>query len=384
MKIALIIERYDAQGGGAERWTDRHARYLLSNGVQVHLVAERFRGSPPGAICHAVHGGRGWGSRLRFAERVERLCIRQGFDVVHDMGCGWHADIFHPHHGTRIAGLEQNLEFLSPLARLGQRWAYRWTPRYREFQELERRQYAATTGKTFVAVSKMVQSDMRRLYGVPEAQTCVVYNGVDIRQFHPERNPTLRKDLGWENRTIYLLVAHNFRLKGLPELIHATARLRSMRSDFGLLVLGGGRTGPYRRLARHLDCGDCVRFMGNQTDVVRYYHAADVYVHPTYYDPCSLVVLEALACGLPVVTTERNGAAELISPGQEGEVIPNPKDVGSLAWGMSRFLKMGTRERAGQSARRLAERHSLEANSAVFLDLYRRHANPSSGRRKTA
>lgn len=384
MKVALVIERYDASGGGAERWTDRHARYLVSHGIQVHLIAARFQDPPPDAICHEVSGGRGWGSRLRFAERVERLCLREGFDVVHDMGAGWHADIFHPHHGTRIAGLEQNLELLSPTLRVLQAWAYRWTLRYREFRELEARQYSRARDTTFVAVSKMVAEHMRSHFDVPAEKIRVIYNGVDTRRFHPARNVSLRQEMGWDDRVIYLLAAHNFALKGLDALMGAIARLRSTRANVALMVLGGDCSHRYRRMARRLGCADAIRFLGNQPDSVPYYQAADVYVHPTFYDPCSLVVLEALSCGLPVVTSQRNGAAEIMTPGQEGEILSDPKDVDTLAWAMSRFRKTQVRLKVGQRARLLAERYSLEANSSSILELYRRRVAEDGGQRRTA
>lgn len=371
MKAALVIGRYDGGGGGAERWTDRHARFLLSQGVEVHLISAGFVAPPSNAVCHQIDKGWGAGRRLRFAERVARLCRREGFDVVHDMGDGWHCDFFMPHHGTRASTLERNLDLLSPAARCVQDWAYRWTPRYLEFAELERRQYAGDADTTYIAVSQMVQRDMQRRYGVPAERIRLVYNGVDAQRFHPRRGEARPAAWPWPDRVVHLLAAHNFELKGLSTLVRATARLRSEGAPVGLAVLGSGRPGPYRRLAHRLGCEDSIVFLGNQPDPLPYFQSADVYVQPTFYDPCSLVVLEALACGLPVVTTRQNGASELLTSGLEGAVLDDPRDVEALAEAMRRYLDRTARENAGRAARRLAERRTLARNSSAILDLYR-------------
>jgi UDP-glucose:(heptosyl)LPS alpha-1,3-glucosyltransferase len=140
----------------------------------------------------------------------------------------------------------------------------------------------------------------------------------------------------------------------------------------GLVVLGAGKQRPFERLARQLRCEDHIRFIGNQRNPIPYYQAADVYVQPTYYDPCSLVALEALACGLPVITTEMNGAGELLTPGREGDILTDPADVAGLANLMEEYLDQSRRIQAGAAARRLAERYSLDRNSHAIIELYRK------------
>lgn len=372
MRVALVIGRYHAHGGGAERWTDRHVRYLLERGIDVHLISRSFVGAPTGAVCHPVKVSRGSGARLRFADAIEKTIRRERFDVVHDMGEGWHADFFMPHHGTRAAGLEQNVRLLPAWQRPLQRLIHRTLPRYREFLELESRQYAPDSRMKFVALSRMVRADMKRFYQVPDDRLELVYNGVDVQRFQPGRDIQRRQASGWQDRVIFLLVAHNFRLKGLATAIEALADLSRTDRKVGLLVLGSDRRGPYRRLARRLGVADHVRFLGNQKDPVPWYQMADVYVQPTFYDPCSLVVLEALACGLPVITTPTNGAGELIEPGREGHLIGDARDVHGLRRAMEGYLDPQVRADAGRQARQLALRNSLDANSGRFLYLYRR------------
>lgn len=372
MKVALVIGKYHAFGGGAERWTDRHARYLIRQGFDVHLLARDFKDPPAGAICHAVPYRSGMGARLRFGAAIEKIVSEQSFEIVHEMGEGWTCDLFMPHHGTRVAGFEQNVRMLPRLIRPAQVAAHKWLPRYREFAELERRQYSLDRPTRFVAISKMVRDHMRTFFRIPDERIDVVYNGVDVDRFRPGRNRAIRESLGWPDRTIFLLVAHNFRLKGLETLIRSMAKLTKKDKSIGLVVLGSGKQRPFERLAKKLGCEDFVRFVGNQTNPIPYYQASDVYVQPTFYDPCSLVALEALACGLPVITTSMNGAGEILTPGREGNILADPSDVDGLTELMHPYLEPSVRIQAGSAARRLAERFSLDRNSNAIIDLYRK------------
>src|SRR5581483_8332591 len=152
-----------------------------------------------------------------------------------------------------------------------------------------------------------------------------------------------------------LIAAMNYRLKGLEPLLYACRRLlqrsefRGRTVPFRLAVVGDPQFGRYEGLARRLGIDKHVHFVGHCAEMRNAYFAADFLVHPTFYDPCSLVVLEALACGLPVITTRFNGAAELLHPPQEGYVIDDPHDHDQLAWCMMQFLDTGRRAVCSQA-----------------------------------
>jgi UDP-glucose:(heptosyl)LPS alpha-1,3-glucosyltransferase len=137
------------------------------------------------------------------------------------------------------------------------------------------------------------------------------------------------------------------------------------------------------RQAHRLGCATCIRFVGSVVDSVPYYAAADVYLHPTYYDPCSLVVLEAIACGLPVITTVNNGASELLTPGTHGYVMQNVTDLDGLVGYISRLMDAADRSECSRRARELAEQHDLERNYREILAVYEEAARvaPLTGRR---
>ena len=97
-------------------------------------------------------------------------------------------------------------------------------------------------------------------------------------------------------------------------------------------------------MIRDLGLDDVVHLLGFLPDIRPAFHASDFFVLPTYYDPCSLVVFEALACGLPVITTACNGAGELMTEGREGFVVPAPDDRGPLAEALSGWPTTGPGE----------------------------------------
>lgn len=371
MKIGLVLDCYDPRRGGVEQWTDQFARQLLGRGHEVHVVARAFGATPPGLHAHAIHCGP---SRRRFAVEAEAELRRLQLDVVHDTGCGTYADVFQPHGGSRVAAFERNVALMPAWQRPWKRAFARWLPRYREFAALASRQYARD-GRIILALSRMVADDLRRFHQVPPEQMRIIYNGVDTERFSPahrivHRAP-VREQLGLRDEVLLLIVAHNFRLKGVPALLQAASKLVRAGQPIHVAVAGGKHVEPYARQARRLGIGERTTFLGAIDDVVPYYAAADLYVQPTFYDPCSLVVLEALAAGLPVVTTRHNGAGELITPGREGEILANPDDATALAAALTPLVASGARRRAmGEAARKLALNHTLQSNCEQIMAVY--------------
>ena len=252
--------------------------------------------------------------------------------------------------------------------------AARLLPRYREFDVLTARQYAGDS-RIVLALSEMVRRDLHRFHDVPDKQIRLIYNGVDTRRFSPENRSThrdtVRQRLGLGDEVLFLIVAHNLRLKGLPTLLKAISLLESAPHAARLAVVGGRRVTPFRRMARRLGVSRRVHFIGAVEDAVPYYAAADVYVQPTFYDPCSLVVLEALASGLPVITTRFNGAGELMTPGEHGYLLDDPADAVTLSRQMSQLLDDDRRRQMSLDARKLALQHSLDDNVNRVLAVYR-------------
>jgi UDP-glucose:(heptosyl)LPS alpha-1,3-glucosyltransferase len=170
---------------------------------------------------------------------------------------------------------------------------------------------------------------------------------------------------------VILFVSNNFRMKGLRTLMEALARLKKEGGPpLKLLVLGRDRKGPFVRLATNLGISGGVLFAGSTAEPEKYYAAADLLVHPTFYDACSLTVLEALASGLPVLTTASNGASGTMTNDENGFVIENPKDVNLVCERIAYFFDKDPRQRASVHARKAMEQYSLETNYHRLLDVF--------------
>ncbi len=382
MKIALVLDSYVPARGGVEQWTARYAAWLTRNGHRVWVVAERF-------CPQAVRDTRivpvelpRTSDRLARAEQAGHLAQQLRVDVVHDMGLGYRCDVLQPHGGSWLAGQQRNLALLPAWQRRWKATIAPWLPRYRAFRKLIDRQYAPG-GPMVLALSRMVAADLRRLHNLPDARMRLIYNGVDVLTFTPDartrhREP-VRASLNLSPEAVLLLiVAHNFRLKGVPTLIRACSELAGRGHDVHVAVAGGKRLAAWQRYAASWSVADRVHFVGSVADPVPWYAAADVYVQPTYYDPCSLVVLEALACGLPTVTSQFNGAGELITPGREGEIVQDPGDHFELAAALEPYFDDKLRGTAGQAARRLALEHTFDHNARRILGLYHDLTHPRS------
>ncbi|QDT66831.1 glycosyltransferase family 4 protein [Calycomorphotria hydatis] len=379
MKVALVLDHYDPARGGVEHWTYQFAQRLLSRGAEVHVVASSFgdENITRNVTCHQITSTP---DRLSRADAAAELLRSLDVDIIHDMGLGWYCDVFQPHGGSRKAAHRRNLALQPAWLRPCKQALSSFLPRYRDFEKLNQKQHSITStdrgDKVTIAIAKRVRDDLVNDFGLKPEELRLIYNGVATRQFTPENREQYRQQLRQhyklEDKCVYLLVAHNLQLKGLPALLWAMGRLREEPTSVQphLVVAGGKRTAAYARLARKLGIEESVTFLGQVADAAPWYAAADVYVQPTHYDPCSLVVLEALASGLPVVTTSRNGASELMVEGIHGGILDDPDDDLSLSRWMRRLLDEETRTRMGMAARELALQHTLEQNTDKVWDLY--------------
>jgi len=390
MRIALSIRDFRPWRGGGEGYAFGLATALAARGHEVHVFAAHIGDIPGGIIPHRVPAGGLISKRVSFARRCAQMLIEgeEDFDLVHGFGKSIHMDVFRPGGGVHRAWQE-----LDPLcvegraARCWRRLRRKLAPGQWSVLRLEAKQYrAGPDGPEIIANSKMVRDHILRYYAIPPARIHVVYNGVDTKRFSPanrERSRTevrRRFGLGADDRVL-LFAANNFRLKGLSSLVRAAGTLAADHKNLRVMVIGRGHPARYRALARRLRCEERLIFAGAVHQPEQAYAAADIAVHPTFYDPCSNVTLEALASGLPVVTSIRNGAGELITAGVEGEVV-NPEDSAALAEAIRPFLHPDRRTAAGKAARRLAEQHDMDRHVEEVLAVYGK-ALAGKGRRLT-
>lgn len=381
MKIAVVIEHFDPARGGAETYTAGLVQWLAGKGHEVTVLAEDWSSEPANMtlVKVPVKGMTGARRYLSFSTEASGLVSSGGYDIIHSMARIVRLNVFQPHGGVTRASMERSLASSAGGVTRGLRRAARWLNTKSDILlELESIIFDEEPAPRFVAVSEMVADDMKRYHGVNASKIDVVPNGVDVRRFTPakrgELRGPLREELGiGEDEVALLLVAQNWRLKGAEIFIKVVAELAERgHGEIRGIIVGSKGAGEsvYPQLARKLGVGERVVFHESTSEIERFYAGADIYVHPTYYDPMSLVVLEAFASGMPAVTTRFNGCSEIMTEGVEGFTVEDPRDVERIVTDVEAMLERGRREEMGAAARALAEEYPLERNFEGIAGVY--------------
>jgi len=399
MKIALNIEWVGTRRGGAEKYAGALARSLSAAGHEVHLFA---RGVDDGEVSQAVRthevniGGRPrwrWSRTYSFAAASHRVLLRQSFDLVIGFNKTWHQDVYLAVAGTGPASNRGSLlRFRNPLRRWWHALGKFISPKQRLFRRIERKQFVERAPH-IVACSKLSASHFQHDHDIPPERLTVVYNGFEPHAAPTDRAAARRKFRARyeidEQATAVLFTARNYDLKGLEPLLEAFALVAPLRPRALLVVCGSRREAKFRRLAMRLGLQNRVRFLGFVDDVAECFAACDLFAFPTFYDPCSLVVPEALHAGLPVITSAQNGAAELVDDGRTGYVVPDSWNTTAWAEALARLLDDGAlRARMSAEAAKQAQTMTMEVRIeellAVLEKLQSQRSSPPATQRRAA
>ena len=376
MRIALIRQTYRPDGG-AERFVMRAAEALGTQGVDMVLVARNWPGDVAGlrvARCNPWYAGTLWRD-ISFARCACRTVPTLQADLVqaHErIPC---CDVFRAGDGTHREWLAQRRRTMGPWGRL----RLRLNPRHAYTLWMERRTLTSPRLKAVICGSRMIRDEIAGHFPIDPEKLVVLYNGVDCTRFHPrarEVRAAVRAGLGVaKSTTLFVLVGSGFNRKGVRIAIEALALLS--QSDTGLVVVGRDKRWPrYMRLAARLGVEKRVFFVGAQTDPLPYYGAADALILPALYDPSPNVILEAMACGLPVIASRQCGSAELITEGVSGFVC-DALDQTGFARAMMALTDTGLAARMGAAARATILPYDLTHMGARFLDFYRGLLKPA-------
>lgn len=228
----------------------------------------------------------------------------------------------------------------------------------------------------------MVRDDMSDYFGVPRGTIRLVYNGIDESRFSKQDGSKalqLKRDLGFEDQILFLFMAYDFRKKGVRNLIEAAAALRDKvgPKKFGVVIVGRTPSPNLSNLVRKQNLSGIVTFPGPTKQPELYYQACEVFVLPTFYDTCSLVVFEAMAAGLPAITTVHNGASGIIRNGVDGMVLQDPNNIEEMCSAMSSFLDRNLLESASSAAKVTASQYTLKRNHEQMLSIFNEVARTS-------
>ncbi|MES2771464.1 MAG: glycosyltransferase family 4 protein [Pseudomonadota bacterium] len=368
MKIAVIRQRYNPYGG-AERFVERALSTLAEQGAEVTLVTRDWSGAALQsgyrqislATANALSGSlaadkssetqrnsgrsrRFWQSKpgrlardQQFAAFVQQTIAADHYDIVqaHERipGCM----VFRAGDGVHAAWLDHLRQVRGAWGRFG----LLINPYHRYVLAAERALFAHPNLRAIICNSRMVRAELIRYYAVPESKLRLIYNGVDPALFHPGLASIHRARCRAEHGIaptvpLLLFVGNGFERKGLPQLLRAFAARRTQAAH--LVVVGGDKKmAAMQKLAAKLGIAQQVLFTGAQKNVEAWYGAADAFVLPTLYDPFPNAALEAMASGLPILSSSTCGAAEFVRDERDGFVC-DALDIAALTHALDQLI----------------------------------------------
>ncbi len=369
MRVALVAHGIHFRGG-MERCFAELARALCRE-QEVHLFASEVADVPlDSVIVHAVpvrHKPVA-AKFLQFYARSTQMLQRETFDIVHTIGgITARQNIVTAQYcqhawGQAIAQVPGAAEGVTPYHRM----MWRLTGFF------EKRAVNSPQTRIVSANSCRTGADLVRFYGTNPAKVHVVYNGVDAERFTPENarfRGGVRRQYGISGTDFLLLFAGEYRRKGLANVIRALGRLRL--PVVHLLAVGAGDQTHYQAVAAQAGVSAQVTLAGPAANIEHLFGAADAFVFPTLYEPFGMVITEAMASGLPVITSRRAGASEMIENGITGFLLDNPGDAGEIAEKIQEVVSLGPQRREiGCRARQSVSGHGWEAVAVQTLKLY--------------
>lgn len=376
MKLAFVIFKY-FPFGGAQRDMMRIARECVKRGHEVHVYTLSWDGEPPEAGINAhVLSARGLMNHRRYRDFLRQL--REQFATMHfDLVVGF----------NRLPGLDAYFAadpcFLER-ARQQRGWLYRWSGRYRFFAGCEKAVFGRDAGCQILLLSAIEKAVFQRWYGTPDERFHLLPPYLSAERFAlgdaAEARAAVRAEFGYgADDRLLLLVGSGFRTKGLDRAIRALAALpHALRSRTRLLAVGQDNPRLFARMAAQQGVGEQVDVVAGRNDVPRLMQAADLLVHPAYRENTGLVLLEAMACGLPVLASDVCGYAFHVPASAAGELAPSPFVQEDFNRQLHRMLASPQRAEWGANGLRYA--HQLMSDNdgsaeAVMLEQF-------AGRRK--
>ena len=372
MRIGLARRGYSSTGG-AENYLRRLAVALEEAGHQSVLLAgpEWPRAQWPGAGCQLVAGAR---SPRAFADGIAQAMESGKCDLLFSLERLWQCDCYRAGDGVHRAWLQRRAR-AEPAWKS---WLRRWNPKHRQILALETALFAGQGAKSVIANSRFVRDEIVEHYHYPPEQIAIVYNGL------PEEYFTLLND-GWQERgaaartalelgeadCAILFAGSGWERKGLRHALAAFEILTTEAPKPHPILLVAGRGNPKSYLARMASrVRDKIRFLGPVADMPACYAAADLFVLPTLYDPFSNACLEALAAGLPVITTRANGFGEIMTPGDHGEIVDERASdfAQALATAMRKWLDPERRLQSREVCRQKASAYTMNNNVRQTLE----------------
>ena len=366
--VAIVRQSY-RNDGGAERFVARLIDALNTTDIKLTLLTRNWQDLASSDInvisCNPKYFGR-LARDWSFSRAVSVAVRDNSFDLIQTNeripGC----DLYRAGDGVHRVWLSHKSRTQGFLGRLHTAMS----PYHMYVKSAEKRVFEDPRLQAVICNSAMVKQEIVSHFDISSEKIRVIYNGIDSAAFHPglrDRRAEIRRRFNLDQESpVFLFVGSGFHRKGLSVAIRATARIENAR----LAVVGNAkRAAGYRKLAQRLGCANRIDFHGVQKDVSAYYAMADALVLPTLYDPFPNVVLEAMNCALPVVTTHSCGAIDFIRSGENGYLC-DALDVDGFEHSLRQLCDAGHARAIGTSGFQSVEHITPESMQRELTSLY--------------
>ena len=368
-RIAVVIPKYGLVGGAEGFAAEFTERIAADPRFEVHVFANRWADSSGRIVFHQVPIVRfpNFLTTTSFAWFARREISAAGpFDLIHTHDRIFRADVYTMHG-------------------IPHRWWVREVRRKRmslfdrALARVEDRLVSEGGCRRFLAVSELTRKIFLGEYPIDPVRVTVVHPGIDASPYAKLDRERCRREIRGRfgivpDEPLILFVSMNFAIKGLDHILRGLGCLRRKNPEkrFRLLVIGRGDQKAYGRLARELGLGDAVVFAGAvaREKLPEFYLAGDLYAMLSRFDTFGMVVLEAMAAGLPVLISGSVGARDIVREGENGFVVENPTDPEAIAERIETMLNGDARERMGREALKTAGENSWDMAVARVLTVY--------------
>ncbi len=337
-KVCLIYKKL-SNYGGQERFILNLYNYLSKNGWDVALMVGKVE-KPINArnvIAVPYIPFPPWLRTLSFSlsAYIQSNTMRKRGYITFGFGKTFCTDVFRAGGGVHLKYAHQSLlRFRNPLSITYHRLKRMLSPYHHTVLLIEKINFKCKSTKVFIAPSKMVKQDLVEYFGISESRITVIYNEVDRSVFNSRNKnkarKTLERILGIHG-FLFLFASTNHMLKGLDYLIDAFKVTMPKIPSAKLLIAGSGQEKYFTRKIRKMGLNGRIIVLGRVKDMSLLYRGSDVLIYPSLFDASSNVVIEAMACGLPVAVSKHTGYYELVESSGGGVVINDPTNIAELS-----------------------------------------------------